>query len=310
MLRESQLVRRTPVGCMPYARAHPRLVFFLGPRRHRLHPPALPQKVRGLAKVPRAECHQFWSQGCDGGEGEQFSISALRSGNDGSEWSEGEQHPSGRPLSVSAQGMHAQGIPTCTPYARGLYAVCPCPPEARFFSRPPSPPTPPSCSPSKSSWAGQSSPRRVPPILESGMRWRRRGAVFDFGPAVRERRKRMERRGTAPIRSAPLGECSGNACSGNPNLYAVRPWVVCRMPVPTRGSFFFSAPVATDSTLLLSLKKFVGWPKFPAQSATNSGVRDAMEAKGSSFRFRPCGQGTTEANGAKGNSTHQVGPSR
>jgi hypothetical protein len=117
----------------------------------------LPPKVRGLAKVRGAECRQFWSHGCDGGEGEHFSISALRSGNDGSEWSEGEQHPSGRPHSVSAQGMPAQGIPRCTPYARGYM------PYARA----------------------------------------------------------------------------------------------------TRGSLFFLALVATDSTLLLSLQKFVGWPDRP-----------------------------------------------
>ncbi len=114
------------------------------------------------------------------------------------------------------------------------------------------------------------------------MRWMRRGALFDFGPAVGT----MEvngAKGNSTIRSAPVGQCSGNACSGNPKAYAVRPWVVCRMPVPTRGSLFFSGPVATDSTLLLSLKKFVGWPKFAEQSAANSGVMDAMDAKGSTF---------------------------
>lgn len=115
----------------------------------------LPQRGCGLAQVRQAKCDQFWSQGCDGCEGEHFSISALRSGNDGSEWSEGEQPPSGRPLSVSAQGMPAQGIPRL--YAVRPWVICrmPVPPEARYFSPPPSPPTPPSCSPSKSSWAGQ-----------------------------------------------------------------------------------------------------------------------------------------------------------
>jgi len=71
------------------------------------------------------------------------------------------------------------------------------------------------------------------------------------------------------------------------------------MKTDRHTSAHFSASAATESALLLSLKKIVGWPDFVEQSATNSELRDAMDGKGSTFRFRPCGRndGSDEAKG-------------
>jgi hypothetical protein len=75
--------------------------------------------------------------------------------------------------------------------------------------------------PQKTSWAGQISPCRVSSNRSSWMRPMRRRAFCDFGLAVRTMAANGAK-GNSTIRSAPLGECSGNACSGNPRAYAVR----------------------------------------------------------------------------------------
>ena len=58
-------------------------------------------------------------------------------------------------------------------------------PEARFIFSSPSPPRPPSSSPTKRSWGGQRSLRRVSATQNRGCDGRRRRPLFKFGPAVR-----------------------------------------------------------------------------------------------------------------------------
>ena len=90
------------------------------------------------------------------------------------------------------------------------------------------------------------------------MRRRRRGALFDFGPAVGNDGSE-EAKGNGTHQDGPslrvLRECVLSEDSGY-TPYA--PWLYAVCPLPTRGSFFFSAPVATNPALPLSLKKFVG----------------------------------------------------
>ena len=224
-------------------------------------------KIGHLERAHGAECRQIGVRGCDRCAGEPFAISALRS----ERWQRTERRgtaPSGRPLSVSAQGMHAQGIPGRTPYARAHLRLV-------FFLRLRRPQPLYPARPQKTSWAGQISPCRVPSNRSSWMRPMRRRAFCDFGLAVRTMAANGAK-GNSTIRSAPLGECSGNACSGNPRAYAVR-------SCAPEACFFSSTTSPPTPVPCSPSKNLVGWPDFTVQSAVKSEFVDATDCAGEPF---------------------------